>query len=284
MGSFAEGMRDQGARVGRQAPVPRFGVVMGRRSSTAGSDAVVPDEQSRPVESESDEARGHSGYSTERGPGYSRNGNNAGGGYRARQGQHAAQQERGENDQASDVRRYQGRDTTRGPSAQRQGEPGRAQGPQDAQRDFHSVHVYGGKAALCFGADETRGQGHTVRVEAAPAKAQRSYDWDAKISLQFTVKELTRVLCVLMGWIPEVEFQAHGPANDKAIALKNQEGGKIFINLRQGKTARAVPVMAEDVFAIIDLVVKQMLKNSPHLTADSLLAVVRAMAARFRGG
>lgn len=91
------------------------------------------------------------------------------------------------------------------------------------------------------------------------------------------------MLCVLMGWLPAVEFQAHGVANDKAISMANQDGGKVFVNLRQTRTARAVPVTAEDVFGIMDLVIKQMLKNSPHLTADALLAMTRAMAVRFKG-
>jgi hypothetical protein len=282
MGSFAENVRDRGGRMARPTAVPRFGVVMGARGSAAGGNEAVTGEQSR-----YGRYGGASAESQHEHGGHGRGGNvghrdNVGSGYRSDARRENAPQ--GVAGQQSDTRRNQSRQFQSSSGNERGGDLQRDQGQRDGQREFHSVHVYGGKAALCFGADETRGQGHTVRVEAAPSKGQRAYEWNEKISLQFTVKELTKVLCVLMGWLQEVEFQAHGPANDKAIALKNQEGGKVFINLRQGKTARAVPVMAEDVFGIIDLVIKQMLKNSPHLTADALLATVRAMAARFKDG
>lgn len=175
------------------------------------------------------------------------------------------------------------RQQSQAPQRGQEGQARRDQAGQDGPRDFHSIHVYGGKAALCFSADETRGGEHTVRVEGAPSKGQRSYDWGQKISLQFTSKELPKVLCVLMGWMESVDFQAHGVANDKAISMANQAGGKVFINLRQTKTARAVPVTAEDVFGIVDLVMKQMLKNSGHLTADSILVLTRSMAKRYLG-
>ena len=46
--------------------------------------------------------------------------------------------------------------------------------------DYLSVHVYGGKAALCFNADTTRGGVPTVALDAA-AGANRQYDWAVDI-------------------------------------------------------------------------------------------------------
>lgn len=148
-------------------------------------------------------------------------------------------------------------------------------------RDFHSVHVYGSKAALCFSADDTRGGAFTVRVEGAASQGQRQYDWTSKISLQFTVKELPKLLCVLLGVLDRAEFSSHGPAKDKAISIENQAGGKVFASLRQGRVARAVPITPEDMFGIVDLVVKRMRMNSPHLSAEAVLSLTRALARRF---
>jgi hypothetical protein len=157
-------------------------------------------------------------------------------------------------------------------------EPGQTR-PKEAGRDYFSCHVYGSKAALCFNADTTRGEGHTVRLESAPARGSRSYDWERKVAVQFTVKEMPFVLAVFMGWLPSVQFSAHGPKQDKGFSFEHQDE-KVFARVWQGKEAQmAVPVFAEDMFAVVDVLLRQMLKNSPHLGVDGLIAVVRQLAA-----
>lgn len=150
------------------------------------------------------------------------------------------------------------------------------------RQEFRSVHAYGRKAALCFSADETRkGRLATVRIEGAESIGERRYDWQQKIAIQLTAKELPVVLAVFMGWLPEVRFQNHGPQKDKAVSLKNQEKGIVFVSVQQGRAARAVPVTATEVYPVVSLLVEQMMANSPHLTAEALLMVVRAMAGRY---
>jgi hypothetical protein len=135
---------------------------------------------------------------------------------------------------------------------------------------------------LCFSADETRrDQEQTVRLEAAAATAPKAYAWQDKLTLQFTSRELPQVLAVLMGWLPSYRVSNHGEANDKGCSFENQQGGKLFVSVWQGKSARAVPVMAPDVFPVMDLVIKQLLSNSPHLTPDALLSTVRALSQRY---
>jgi len=148
---------------------------------------------------------------------------------------------------------------------------------------YHSVHVYGGKAALCFSADETRtDKEQTVRLEAAAALGGRRYDWSQKVALQFTTRELPQVLAVFMGWIPVLKLQAHGPANDKWAMFANQAGGKVYVTMGQSKNSKAVPIMAGDIYQVVDLLIKQLLRNSPHLGAEGLLMMLRSLAERYR--
>lgn len=153
-------------------------------------------------------------------------------------------------------------------------------------RDYFSCHVYGGKAALCFNADTTKAEGNTVRLEAAPSRGPRSYDWERKVAIQFTIKEMPFVLAVFMGWLPSVQFSAHGPKQDKGFSFEHQKD-KVFARVWQGKEAQmAVPVFAEDMFAVVDVLLRQMVKNSPHLGVQGVMAVVSQLAERslqFRG-
>jgi hypothetical protein len=146
---------------------------------------------------------------------------------------------------------------------------------------YHSVHVYGGRAALCFSADETRGGEKTVRIEAAQATAPKVYAWSEKVALQLTLRELPQVLAVVAGLVPAIKLTNHGEANDKGLSLENQAGGKLFVSLWQGKQARAVPVMPADVWPVMDLLLKQFLANSPHLSADAALASIRLLSQRY---
>jgi len=301
MGAVAESVREMDPRGSRWPARQRFGVVEGganassyQRNDSGGGNHQ--EQSAAPVapaaRQQNDPVRGQYGGGSENHGGYGGDPRDAQR-HEARDERRPAQSHANQAQQQPQARQQSYGDHRQGgferdsraarppvSAAARQDGSGRGQAGE-AEREFHSVHVYGGKAALCFSADLTRGGEHTVRVEGAPAKGQRQYDWSQKVSLQFTGKELPKVLCVLMGWLDSVEFSAHGQANDKAISMANQAGGKVFINLRQGKTARAVPVTAEDVFGIADLIIKQTLKGSPHLTSDSVLTMVRAMVRRY---
>ncbi len=150
------------------------------------------------------------------------------------------------------------------------------------ERDFFSVHCYGGKAALCFSADTTKGdEAPTVRIEAAPATGPRAYAWSQKIAVQCTVKEMPIVLATILGWMPSVRFAAHGADNKKGFSFQHQDGGKLFAKVWDGKGTRMVPIAAADLFGIADLFVRQMLKSRPYMSHDGLMTMVRQLAQRY---
>lgn len=160
------------------------------------------------------------------------------------------------------------------------------QGISRDDRDYYSVHIYGGKSALCFQADTTRsgreGETNTVRLEAAPSSAPRQYNWSEKIAVQFTVKELPCVLAVFMGWMPSVTFKAHGPQQDKGFSMEHQEGGKMFVKVWQAKRAMAVPLYAQDMYSVVALLLRQMAKNHGFMGVEGVLAVVRQLSSIYQ--
>lgn len=164
------------------------------------------------------------------------------------------------------------------------GGEGRTRRPEASERPrqaYKSVHVYGGKAALCFSEDETRGLEATVRLEGAVSTGPKQYNWKEKVTLQFTPRELPFVLGVLMGWLPSYKVSAHGANNDKGASLENQAGGKLFVKVWHGQNSRAVPVTPPDMANLIDLVMSQLAKQYSSLNGQALLTVVHTLAKRL---
>lgn len=151
------------------------------------------------------------------------------------------------------------------------------------QPEYISQHIYGGRAAACFSADMTRGGTHTVRLEAAESSAARQYDWQGKIGIQLSQRELPLVLAVFMQWLPKFEGKGHGENNSKWFTLENQ-GNKLFLSVSaKGRSPRAIPIMPGDGYAVTTLLIRQMLKNDPFLTPEILLSLVRKEAHLMTG-
>lgn len=156
------------------------------------------------------------------------------------------------------------------------------QGTQPANgndaRQYESLHVYGGKAALCFDADSTKNGFPTVAIDGAVATAPRNYDWGNKIRIQLTKQELPMVAAVLIGAQPQCTFKSHGPQKDKGIELVRQDGGKIYIKVfgGNGQGVRGVPVMPSDLFYVTSLVLRQLLASMPGGNINDVLALLWA--------
>lgn len=143
--------------------------------------------------------------------------------------------------------------------------------------DRESVHVYGGKAALCFESDVTKGDVPTIALDAATSTGPRQYDWNNKLRLQMTRAELPVVTAVLIGAMQRCEFKNHGQDNSKGFSMERQDGGKVFIKVfGKDQPVRAIPVMPADVFYVASLFMRQLLKGSPWLDATALMSMIRA--------
>lgn len=157
------------------------------------------------------------------------------------------------------------------PSASRPGED-----QADEQERAKSVHVYGGKGALCFEEDETKNGFHTISLDAAPSTGPKQYDWAQKIRLQLTREELPVLLAVMLGVLPQCEYKNHGPQNNKGFSVQDQ-GNQYFVRVYSPDGVRAVPMTPEDAFRVTAMLIKQMRKNYEGLEAGDILTLVRVV-------
>lgn len=156
-----------------------------------------------------------------------------------------------------------------------------AQDGDSAPREFeYTMHVYGGKAALCFEPTTTRGDDFTVALDSATSNAPRQYDWKNKLRLQLTRDELPVVAGVLLGLIPRCEYKNHGPGNDKGFSIEDQ-GDKLFVRTwAKDHPARAVPMTPEDAYRIATLFLRQLGLNAPWMSANDIIQTIRMVVAR----
>lgn len=146
---------------------------------------------------------------------------------------------------------------------------------QQTGKNYVNRHVYGGKVAICFSADQTRNEEHTIRIEAALASGTRTYNWEDKIAIQLSTRELPCVLATLLQIQDTFEGKGHGALNEKWFKLENQPG-KVYLSVNaKGLASRSLPIGPGDCYAIVTLVMEQMLKNSPFLTAETLLGLIK---------
>jgi hypothetical protein len=143
--------------------------------------------------------------------------------------------------------------------------------------DYLSVHVYGGKAALCFNADTTRGGVPTVALDAA-AGANRQYDWAGKVRLQLTRQELPIVAAVLLGYRQACEFKSHGANKDKGFSMERQDRGRVFVRVfAREQGVKAVPIEVGDAFYVGGLFLRQLGKVMPWLDSTGIMMSLRAV-------
>lgn len=158
-----------------------------------------------------------------------------------------------------------------------------APGEPEEKKAYINRHVYGGKVAMCFQSDNTRSGEHTIRIEAAEATASKSYNWSDKVGIQLSTRELPGVLATFLQMQKNFEGKGHGSQNEKWFTLENQQG-KVFISVNmRGKPPRSVPVGPGDCFGVVTLLIEQMLKNSPFLTADTLLSIIQRTGKMSQG-
>lgn len=157
--------------------------------------------------------------------------------------------------------------------------------PRKSEKPFgESYHVYGGNYALCFSEAATRKPGkHTVIVEAAKTPGRGEVPmWDEKISVSLTIAELPLVLGALYGYAKNVQLKGHGANNEKTLSFERQEG-RLYVSLQSfPEKPWGVPIPAHECYPLISMLLRQMLKNDPHLTPALILAMTQQICS-WRG-
>lgn len=156
--------------------------------------------------------------------------------------------------------------------------------PEDGKREFIGHHVYGSKAALYFGCDDTRAGSETIAVDGAMSAGTRKYDWSKKLRIQITRSDLPTVAAVFFGLLPKVELSNYGADNTKRLSVENQ-GKSYFLNMTaKDYNQIAVPISASDVFEIRSLFLRQLLANRPEIGVEGILANLKCHAAMLKAG
>lgn len=161
--------------------------------------------------------------------------------------------------------------------------PGAAESMTADEDGFKSAHVYAGSAALCFNATQSRQGRPTISLDAAeaiPGQA-RKYNWQDKITIQFSTQETPLVYAVLMGYMDKFKGAGHGSANEKWFTIDKQQG-KLFVSVnRKGASPRGVPVTAGDLYPVTCLLMRQLQADAPHLTSALINAIAQRAASLF---
>lgn len=134
-------------------------------------------------------------------------------------------------------------------------------------------HVYGKTAAISFEAEVTRKNQPTVGVHGAVATADGSHDWDNKIQMQLTPRELPRLAAVLLGYASHMEARFHGDSKDKQFKIERQPQNLYVILQQAGLPVRAVPMPFEDAVFVSQLVLRQLARFSGTNPAAVLAAI-----------
>src|SRR5690554_1616002 len=162
--------------------------------------------------------------------------------------------------------------------------PSQPQGEKRGDKDYTSHHVYGGKAALTWSADETRNGEPTIRLEGAKAVGERQYDWSSKIAVQFTRDELTCAVATLTGALPKMEGKNHGVGDQTGKGFEIVDQGKNFFVKVFAPNAGvcAVPMTPEDAFTVTSIILKQMRKGKPWLSGNDLIMLAARTVGRMK--
>jgi len=139
-------------------------------------------------------------------------------------------------------------------------------------------HVYGKKSGIYFVCDISRSNNHTMAIEGADSTGPKAYNWTTKTRVQLTANELPVVSAVFCGLLKECEFKNHGVGSNKGFTIKNQ-GNSFFCSIyEKGKPIKATPIFAEDGFHVRNLLLMQLQKANPGLSADMLLHSLKVLA------
>jgi len=123
---------------------------------------------------------------------------------------------------------------------------------------------------------------YTIQIDVAAAKSANVYDWERKISFQFTRRELPLLAATLMGYTTKpLKLSNHGPDRDKSLDIEDHHSDRLFIRLRQSGHRIAMPVFAEDLHAWLTVVMQALKHNNPELDGTLLLAMLKRTAAIY---
>ena len=136
-------------------------------------------------------------------------------------------------------------------------------------------HVYATKSAVTFEATKSADGRSVLQVEAASRNESGNFNWKEKIVLQLNDKEIVQLVTVLRNWSFSCEFANHGSHRDKRMTFQSQAEKGYVISVRQGTTARVVPIQKIESLSIISMAMKVLHDNTSNLDTQNIFDIVR---------
>lgn len=179
------------------------------------------------------------------------------------------------------------------PGAPEMDDPRRGARTKDGAEFGPSEHVYNkGKdrttgalvprSALCVEAVLDKRDNPTVKFEGVsgqhPTKPDQ-YNWHDKVIFYAHPDELQKLLCVMFGYLEEVAFFNHGPANNKYLRLKRQEDS-LYCTIGEGKDkSAAIKIPPASATRIAVLLLRQFKRACFDLDESALHMVLARLTA-----
>lgn len=141
----------------------------------------------------------------------------------------------------------------------------------------NNLKIYAKSAALTIEPQiNAAGDTATIGIEAArKIQGCNSYDWQNKVTVQVTGRELPTLLSVLMGYKEDCEFKYHGRLKNKSYAVRSQAQGVLVTVSSAESGSIAVPIAPSDLFALSAMVLLKLQQNFVNLSDYSLLEILQ---------
>ena len=147
-------------------------------------------------------------------------------------------------------------------------------GLRPLRKNGDSIHVYGGRAAICFELGLSPERAPAIHLQAA-ARDARNYDWDNKIQVMLKQDEAIEMLGCLIGAIPATQGRYHGASKNKGYSL-SAEGSAFTASVSAGGAGcHAVSISRAQAVLIAGMVLRYLCRMEPELTQSDWVQLVR---------
>ncbi|AHZ73610.1 hypothetical protein OU5_P0358 (plasmid) [Pseudomonas mandelii JR-1] len=146
-------------------------------------------------------------------------------------------------------------------------------------------HVYGASASAKFEIVANRGGVFVLAVDIAGRVPSRdSFDWENKIAIQVTDREMPQLMCAVLGITPTFDLRNHGPKKNKSLSLANQsDKGVLYLRVTEGQVGHSIPISADKVFHL-GVIGMKVLSLQTRADTQTCLLLLRGTTGRLLHG
>ena len=146
-------------------------------------------------------------------------------------------------------------------------------------------HVYGASASAKFEIVSNRGGVFVLAVDiAGRVPSKDSFDWENKIAIQVTDREMPQFMCAVLGITQTFDLRNHGPKKNKSLSLANQaDKGVLYLRVTEGQVGHSIPISADKVFHL-GVIGMKVLSRQTRADTQTCLLLLRGTTGRLLHG